>query len=118
MRRIQWILIIVTISAVSLFASDLELSGYVRNYSGAYVSDSSEFAILQNSFDLSMDYSSARAGLLANPYLDTDGQESADLDFRELYIDLYFDTLDLRIGRQQVIWGERGRCIHYRCGFP
>ncbi|OQY32132.1 MAG: hypothetical protein B6241_11905 [Spirochaetaceae bacterium 4572_59] len=106
MKRIQVIILLFGFLGGIISASDLELSGYVRNYSGMYANDDYEFSILKNSFDLSMEYSSGKAALLANPYVNSDWSETGSLDFRELYIDLYYDTMDLRIGRQQIIWGK------------
>ena len=34
------------------------------------------------------------------------GDDPADRIFREIYLDIYGATMDVRVGRQQVVWGE------------
>lgn len=106
MKKLQWIVALLITTNISLFTADLDFGGYIRNYNGLIVSEDMEFAVLQNSFDLTMDSYSSKGGMLVNPYLSLNENEIEALDLREIYVDLYFDSVDLRIGRQQIIWGK------------
>lgn len=45
--------------------------------------------------------------LYINPYLSYNYQdEDLDFDLEEAYVDLYFNDVDFRIGKQQVTWGK------------
>ncbi len=67
--------------AVDIFRArqtlDLEISGWV---------DSAEFT--------------------ANPVMNVDDAGVPEIQLREAYVDLFFNTLDLRVGKQAVVWGE------------
>lgn len=106
MKLKKWLCASLLVMGVSVFASDLDFSGYVRNYTGVFLSEDPDFSILQNSFNLNMEYSANNVAFLANPYVTIDKTEFSDYGFRELYIDLFFTNFDLRVGKQQVIWGK------------
>ena len=106
MKLKKWIFILVMMSLVSAFASEVDLSGYVRNYTGVFLQEDTEFSVLQNSFDMSIGYQSNKGAFLANPYLNINKDTVSDIDFRELYVDLFFNDFDVRIGKQQVVWGK------------
>jgi hypothetical protein len=90
----------------SATASDLNWYGSVQNYTGVLTSQDFDYAIMQNTFDLSMEYYGENSAILVNPYFNYDLDEDLTIDLREVYIDLYLDKSDLRIGRQQIIWGK------------
>jgi hypothetical protein len=106
MKLKKWFCAGLLVMGVTVFASDLDFSGYVRNYTGIFLSEDPDFSILQNSFDLTMQYSANNVAFLANPYVNIDEEVVSDLDFRELYVDLFFTNFDFRVGKQQVIWGK------------
>ena len=106
MKLKKWIFIVMMLSLVSAFSSEIDFSGYVRNYTGVLLQEDSEFPVLQNSFDMSIGYQSNKGAFLANPYLNINKDTISDIDFRELYIDLFFTNFDVRIGKQQVVWGK------------
>lgn len=106
MKNANLIFILFCLIGGSLYASDLDFSGFTRNYTGMFASEDAEFSILKNSFDLNIEYYTNNSTVVVNPYINTDWSEVGDLDLREIYIDLYFDAMDIRIGRQQVIWGK------------
>ncbi|MBT3180861.1 MAG: hypothetical protein HN340_08195 [Candidatus Marinimicrobia bacterium] len=42
----------------------------------------------------------------ANPFIYQTPNQDVTLGLREAYMDVYFDNMDLRIGKQQIIWGK------------
>lgn len=99
------ILILILITSQFAIAQNPEISGFVRNYTGALY-DNGDFAILQNTLNLDISKSGNKIAFKANPMLYHYNTDSLDLRLRELYLDLYFKNFDLRIGKQQVVWGK------------
>ncbi len=89
-------------------AQEPALHGYLRNYTGARVGEELDFSIVQNTFDLELEYFADRAAFKVNPvfYHSATGDQQLELDLKEAYVDLYFDSVDLRMGKQQIIWGK------------
>ena len=91
----------------SLFAQSVDFSGYVRNYSGMLVGNgSNDFVILQNTFNLNFEKSFDNSAFKVNPMIYHDYSDSLTFRLREAYLDLYFDNFDLRVGKQQIVWGK------------
>jgi uncharacterized protein DUF1302 len=99
------ILILLLIISQLTIAQNPEISGFVRNYTGALY-DNGDFAILQNTLNLNITKSGDKIAFKANPMLYHYNSDSLNLRLRELYLDLYFTNFDLRIGKQQVVWGK------------
>lgn len=87
-------------------AQELFLSGYARTYLGALTTGDNEYSIIQNTFDLNFEHSRGDVYFKVNPFLYHYSDEDLELGFRQAYLDLYFDSFDLRIGKQQIVWGK------------
>lgn len=96
---------IILISNV-LIAQDTQMRGYVRNYTGALLEEGGDFSIIQNTFNLELEKTGMDMGFRVNPYVYHYTKEELDYGLREAYIDLYFDKIDIRLGKQQIIWGK------------
>lgn len=103
MKKITVLTII--LATLSLLSQELSFSGYARNYSGILLDDS-EYSIVQNTFSLQIEQSKGLVGFKANPYIYHYQNEDVNFGLRELYLDIFFDTMDIRIGKQQIIWGK------------
>ena len=99
------ILILLLAASQFTFAQNADISGFARSYTGVMY-DTGDFSILQNTLNLDISKSGNRVAFKANPMLYSYNADSLDLRFRELYLDLYFDNFDIRIGQQQVVWGK------------
>ncbi len=87
-------------------AEPVAINGYARNYSGILF-HSNNYGIVQNTFDLTFTQKTESAGLKANPYVrKNEIDETSQLDIREVYLDMFFDFMDIRAGKQQIIWGK------------
>lgn len=83
-----------------------QLTGYVRNYMGVLTEMEGDFAIIQNAFDMKLDYRGDRVGFLVNPRLYHYPGEDPEIQLREAYLDMFLGPVDIRLGKQQIIWGK------------
>lgn len=90
----------------SITAQSLDFSGYARTYLGVLANDSLDYAINQNTFDFTIEKKLGNVGFIANTTIYQYPNSDLDIDLREVYMDIYFDNMDLRIGRQMIIWGK------------
>lgn len=91
---------------ISLSAQSLNLNGYARNQIGVLLEGDNEYSIVQNSFDLNFGHGRDKVALKVNPYLYQHSDQKFEFGLREAYLDVYFNSMDLRIGKQQIIWGK------------
>lgn len=81
--------------------------GFVRTYLGVLTEQDGEYSVLQNTFDWKLDYGKGDVALYVNPVFDYNAlNDNLDITLRQVYMDIYFDNFDLRIGKQQIIWGK------------
>lgn len=98
------ILILFLISAA--FGQGIELNGYIRTYLGVLTNETIDYSIVQNTLDLKLKRSMHRVSLFANPYIYQYPNLKPDVEVREAYMDIFFDRMDIRLGKQQIIWGK------------
>jgi len=104
-RLIKTVLLSIMLASL-VNAQDLFLSGYARTYLGALTTGESEYSIIQNTFDLNFEHSRGDVYFKVNPFLYHYSDKDLELGFRQAYMDLYFDSFDIRIGKQQIVWGK------------
>ncbi|MCF8362819.1 MAG: hypothetical protein K9G70_09380 [Prolixibacteraceae bacterium] len=85
---------------------NIDITGYARNYTGVLLNEDNDFSIVQNTLDLNFEKRTARGGFKVNPYVYHYFDRELELGLREAYLDLYFNNLDIRVGKQQIIWGK------------
>ena len=103
----QKLSILIVLLGISLFpkAQNVDVSGFARTYEGVLVEDG-DFAIIQQTLNLNFEKRGEKVAFKANPMLFLNGADSIDFRMREIYMDLYFDNFDLRVGKQQIVWGK------------
>lgn len=108
MKRIFIITIsgILFIGILSAQENTMSISGYVRNYTGLMTNDMDQFSIVQNTLNLNFERRGEKTAFKANPYLYQYFDKAPEIGLREIYMDYYADKLDIRIGKQQIIWGK------------
>lgn len=107
MKKILLTLVVLSSLSLSVLpASDLSFEGYVRNYIGVRTTEDLDYSVVDNTFNLKMEYGTGNALLFVNTYLNYDRENTLEADLREIYVDIYFDRMDFRVGLQQVIWGK------------
>ena len=99
-----YVFVIVLLMIVGGVFANSYLSGYLRNYSGVLLSENDTY--MQNSFNLSFEHSKDMVALKVNPYLYHYPNQDLQIGLREAFVDIYFNSVDLRIGKQQIIWGK------------
>ncbi|MDD2196493.1 MAG: hypothetical protein PHE03_09020 [Bacteroidales bacterium] len=85
---------------------NLEITGYARNYTGVLTGGDNEFSIVQNTLNLKFEKSSNRIAFKVNPYLNHYFDRDLEFGLREAYLDMRFDKFDIRVGKQQIIYGK------------
>lgn len=89
------------------FTQNVDFTGYVRNYSGMLAGNgSNDFVILQNTFNLNIEKNMSGSSFKVNPIIYHNDSDSISFNLREAYLDLYFDSFDIRVGKQQIVWGK------------
>ena len=99
------ILVLFIVSLFDLKAQNVDITGFVRNYTSVLYNNG-DFNMLQNTFNVNFETIGDKVALKANPMIYLYGIDSIDFRLREIYLDLYFNSIDLRIGKQQVVWGK------------
>lgn len=87
------------------YTQDADIHGYVRNYTGV-LADDGNFSIIQNTLNMDITKTGMDMGFKVNPYVYHYVNDRLDYGLREAYIDLYFKSMDIRLGKQQIIWGQ------------
>ena len=104
------LLLLVSLVVVELVPAQVEITGYVKNYDAIRLNENYDYLVLRNRLRLDFNYLSSERGLgyasfdIRNDHLIN--HNDLELNLRELYMDLYFDNYDLRVGKQQIVWGE------------
>ena len=94
------------VSAAGAATQDLYFGGYVRNNTGVLINDELDYSQVQNTFDLKAEYYGDIGELKAEVFINQTDTEEIEVGIKELYVDIFFDSMDLRIGKQQIIWGK------------
>ncbi|MBT4033781.1 MAG: hypothetical protein HOB84_00155 [Candidatus Marinimicrobia bacterium] len=105
-RKTGILLLLLLFVTASLPAQGVQLSGYARSYTGILLNDANGFSILQNTFNLNIEDSRGNVAFKVNPYIYHYSNEDLTIGLREAYLDIFFDSMDLRLGKQQIIWGK------------
>jgi hypothetical protein len=79
--------------------------GFLRQESSILLEDG-EYALTRNTLDLDLSQSWSDFGFRIDPSAYQSPGEEIELGLRQAYIDLYWSSVDLRIGRQQIVWGK------------
>ena len=99
------IMILLLTASQYTMAQNPEISGFARNYTGVLF-DEGDFSILQNTLNLNFTKMGDKVAFKANPLVYQYNSDSLNFQMRELYLDLYFENFDIRVGKQQVVWGK------------
>jgi len=94
------------VSAAGAAAQDLSFGGYVRNNTSVLINDDLDFSQVQNTFDLKVEYYGDISELKTEVFINQTDTEDIEIGVKELYVDIFFDSMDLRVGKQQIIWGK------------
>lgn len=99
------ILILLLMASQFSMAQNADINGFARTYEGVLF-DNGDFGIIQQTFNLNFEKMGNKVAFKANPMMYFYNNDSLDFRMRELYLDLYFKNFDIRIGKQQVVWGK------------
>jgi hypothetical protein len=86
-------------------AQDLDISGFARTYEGVNI-ENGNFSTIQQTLSLNFEKRGNKVAFKANPMAYLYNSDSLNLGVREIYVEMYFKNFDLRIGKQQIVWGK------------
>ena len=95
----------VLLIGASVMAQTTDISGFVRSYEGVNV-ENGDFSIIQQTLNINFEKRGEKVAFKANPMLYYYNADDLQLNLREVYMEMYFKNFDLRIGKQQVVWGK------------
>ncbi len=98
--------LLITLSGAGQETDVVDISGYARNYTGVLLNDGSQFSIVQNTLNLNFSHRTDKIAFKVNPYFYQYFDKGIEMGLREAYLDLYFNNFDIRLGKQQIIWGK------------
>ena len=102
-------LLMVAIILLSNVYPQTNYSGYVQNWTAYRIVDDQDLLLLRNRFRLETNVAAEWARGFASLDINHDQHalnDKHEITLREIFIDLYFNRFDIRIGKQQVIWGK------------
>lgn len=101
------VIIIMILVFAFILNAQITHHGFVRTYLGTLTDQDGEYSVVQNTFDWKLDYGKGDVVLYVNPVFNYNAlNDHLDITLRQTYVDIYFDNFDLRIGKQQIIWGK------------
>ncbi len=104
MKKIALSIIIIAVSHFT-FSQKVDINGFARTYEGILY-DNGNFGIIQQTLNLNFEKMGDKVAFKVNPMVFLYNADSLDFRMREIYLDLYFENFDIRIGKQQVVWGK------------
>lgn len=104
-KAVFLLIMLLVFSGLELHAQGLTFHGYGRTYLGI-LTDTGEYSIEQNTLDMQLQHGRERVGLFVNPYVYQYPGREIELKLRQAYLDMFFGNVDIRIGKQQIIWGK------------
>ena len=85
----------------------LNLGGAAESYTALRLGAEPDFLAARTRADLRLAFDYERGRIVIRPRLDYDALgERLRGGLREAYLDVFFDRVDLRLGHQQIVWGE------------
>ncbi len=103
--RVTILGILMSFTSQFLIAQQVDVSGFARTYEGVNV-ESGDFSIVQQTLNLNFEKRGEKVAFKANPMMYMYNADSLSFNMREIYMDLYFNNFDLRVGKQQIVWGK------------
>ena len=108
MRKMTFLAALTLASAgfpLMAFAGDVEMAGMVRSYTGVRPAEG-DIPAAELTVDLTLQGYGDMTRITVNPYTYINPDAAPVIGMREAYIDILLPSVDFRIGKQAVVWGE------------
>lgn len=99
------LLFLLLLPALNLPAKDMAFTGMLRSYGGGRFTHA-DLPVVEQTVDLSLEGWGENSAVLINPYAYLLPGADPELGVREAYIDFYLPMMDLRLGKQAIVWGQ------------
>lgn len=104
-RTLAFAVYLILTGAALLYSQGMEITGFGRSRLGAQTDNGALF-INDHTLEAAFNWESDDAELHGLAAATSDGEGNSGFELKELYVHLYGNFLDLRVGKQQVIWGK------------
>ena len=104
----KWfVLMAICLGCTQAIFAQISLNGFVRPYTAVNLHAPNNYMIMEEkaSITTTLSGSDARGVFVLDTWYHHLTQ-TANWDLTEAYVDLFFENADLRIGKQQVVWGK------------
>ena len=88
-----------------LAAKEIDFTGMLRSYTGTRLSEA-DVPITEHTADIKVEGWGEDTHIMLNPYTYIGADGEPEIGMREAYLDLYFPSMDIRVGKQAIVWGE------------
>ncbi len=107
-RALIWIAALCAISLNVTAQAQMTLRGFVLNQDMFRAREETDALLIRNRLRLNTELSGENVAAYASLDITNDITDSTTTlpNLREVYVDIYSSWLDLRIGKQQVVWGK------------
>jgi hypothetical protein len=109
MKKYILAFLIILAAAAAISAQELEINGNLRSDQVLGL-ETGDFHKIRETLNLKLEYWGEQGTLYVSPYLHIDPLstigDQPEWGIREAYIDLFWDSMDLRVGKQAVFWGQ------------
>ncbi|MCD4828968.1 MAG: hypothetical protein K8R90_06015 [Candidatus Cloacimonetes bacterium] len=103
----RFIIVALMLTAVLNLNAQSSQVGFVRTHFATLVGEDAEYAVLENTLEWKLGYKKGNTAFSVSSALTHDGlSDELDISLRQAWFDIYFDNVDIRLGRQQIIWGK------------
>lgn len=105
-RSLINLLVLIIIFMISIPAVSLKFTGYLRNYIAPFINKGADYSLVNDTFKLDIEHAKEKIAFKGDFFIDHYEDEKLEFGMRQAYINLYLGSLDLRIGKQQIVWGK------------
>ena len=100
------LLAFLTLFMISMPAAALKFTGYIRNYMAPFISKGADYTLIKDTFDLDIEHAKEKIAFKADLFINHYPDQDLEIGMRQAYMNIYLGSLDIRIGKQQIIWGK------------
>lgn len=100
------LLALTIISMSSIPVVSLKFTGYLRNHIAPFINEGAAYTLIKDTFALDIEHAKEKIAFKGDFFVNHYPDKKLEFGMRQLYMNLYLGALDLRIGKQQIVWGK------------
>lgn len=91
---------------ISIPAASLKFTGYLRNHIAPFINEGAGYTLIKDTFELDIEYAKEKIAFKTDLFVNHYADKELEFGMQQAYMNLYLGSLDLRIGKQQIVWGK------------